>query len=310
MPDENIKNIKGININRKCLGHEIRLLRPEEYPFLLRQLTKQPKKLYVCGSIPADDDHKFLCVIGSRSHSQYGREICKQIILGLRGSPVVIISGMAIGMDSLAHEFALEAGLKTIAMPGSGLLESVLYPSSKMELAKRILESGGAIMSPFHLEQGGDGWTFPVRNALMAGCSHAVLMIEARKDSGTLITADKALDFNRDLFAVPGSVFSDLSSGTNMKLREGAIAVTSAEDVLESLGIARTEIPKLQSDFDMTTLEKDERRLLDHLSYPKMRDELINEIHIDAADLSAIISSLEMKGAVLDEDGFITKIWK
>ena len=95
-----------------------------------------------------------------------------------------------------------------------------------------------------------------------------------------------------------------------MKLREGAIAVTSAEDVLESLGIARTEIPKLQSDFDMTTLEKDERRLLDHLSYPKMRDELINEIHIDAADLSAIISSLEMKGAVLDEDGFITKIWK
>ena len=158
----------GMNINQKCLDHEIRLLKPEEYPFLLRQLTRQPKKLYVCGSIPADEDYKFLCVIGSRSHSQYGREICKQIILGLRGSPVVIISGMAIGMDSLAHEFALEAGLKTIAMPGSGLLESVLYPSSKIELAKRILESGGAIMSPFHLEQGGDGWTFPVRNAIKA----------------------------------------------------------------------------------------------------------------------------------------------
>lgn len=288
---------------------DIRIIYKNEYPFLLRQLEKLPKKLYVQGDIP-DDSHKFLCVIGSRTHSQYGKDACKEIILGLRGSPVVIVSGLAIGIDSLAHEYALEAGLKTIAFPGSGLHESVLYPRSRIELARRIVSAGGTLMSPFDMNCQASRWTFPVRNSLMAGISNAILVIEAKKDSGTLITVDDASNASRDLLAVPGSIFSDLSYGPNNMLRTGATSVTCAEDVLEALGISRGDRPDTTSMFDISRLDKDEQRLLKHLSYPKMRDELIQELKIDASDLNALISSLELQGAVSDQEGMITKMWK
>ena len=293
------------------ITNKVREIRDNEYPFLLRQMKKRPRRLFVIGEIPPDDQ-KFLCVIGSRTPSQYGEDVCRELILGLRGSPVVIVSGLAIGIDSLAHEYALKAGLKTIAFPGSGLRESVLYPRSGIGLAHRIVEAGGALISPFALDCASTRWTFPVRNALMAGISQAVLIIEGREDSGTLITAKCAADLNRDLLAVPGSIFSDLSRGPNSKLREGAIAVTSAEEVLEALGVERPANMALgfSSADKVEALEKAERRLLDHLSYPKMRDELTRELGIDISTLNALIGSLELVGAVMDQDGMIVKLWR
>ncbi len=292
---------------------EIHLIPKEKYPFLLRQMKRPPEKMYLLGQIPSDE-HKFLCVVGSRTHSQYGKDVCKEIILGLRGSPVVIVSGLAIGIDSLAHEYALEAGLKTIAFPGSGLDSSVLHPRSRIDLARKIVESGGAIMSPFDLYQSPTSWTFPARNVLMAGISHAVLVIEGRKDSGTMITAAKAASLNRDLLVVPGSVFSDLSNGPNSLLREGAIAVSSTEDVLEVLGIGRgnsnSDSRAVQNELGLSKLNSEEQRLLACLSYPKMRDELVAELNIEASTLGALLSSLELYGAVSDQDGIIVKLWK
>ncbi len=292
-----------------CLGYEVDVIHKDDYPFLLRQIDKPPPKIYICGKLPSENN-KFLCVIGSRSHSKYGDEVCKQIIYGLRGAPVVIISGLAIGIDSLAHKYALEVGLTTIAVPGSGLADHVLYPKIHKDLAKQILDAGGALMSPFGYDINGADWTFPVRNALMAACSHAVLMIEARKDSGTMITADNALEFSRDLLAVPGSVFSELSQGTNSKIRQGAVAVTCAEDVLESLGLSRTDTTATQTLFDLRKLDDMEKRLLEHISYPKLRDELIHDMNIDVSDLNALISSLELQGAITEEDGFFVRLWK
>ena len=305
---ENLENAENAG-GAKCFGYPVKVITKDDYPLLLKTIGKLPARMYVCGDIP-DDDHKFLCVIGSRNNSEYGRQVCKDIIFGLQGAPVVIISGLAIGIDSLAHEFAIEAGLKTVAIPGSGLDRSVMYPSSRRELAKKILDSGGAIVSPFEMKQSGARWTFPVRNSIMAGMSHAVLMIEAREKSGTLITAGNALDFNRDLLAVPGSIFSDLSKGTNQQLRSGATAVTCALDVLEALGISRGESSEIQTKFNLDRLGPDEARLLSRLSYPKLRDELINELHIDASDLNALLSSLELVGAISEEDGLIMKIWR
>ena len=292
---------------------KIRLISKEQYPFLLQQMKRPPEQMYVLGEIPSDN-HKFLCVVGSRTHSQYGIDACKEIILGLRGSLVVIVSGLAVGIDSLAHEYALEAGLKTIAFPGSGLDKSVLSPRSRIDLAQRIVKSGGTLLSPFDMLQSPTDWTFPARNTLMAGISHAVLIVEGRKDSGTMITAAKAAILNRDLMVVPGSIFSDLSSGPNSLLREGAIAVSSAEDVLEALGIGRgnsnSDSRAVQNELGFLRLNSEEQRLLACLSYPKMRDELVAELNIEASTLGALLSSLELYGAVSDQDGIIVKLWK
>ncbi len=214
---------------------EIQKIHKSEYPYLLQQISSLPECLYVAGTIPPDD-MKFLCVIGSRKYSNYGEEVCRSIIHGLKGYPVVIVSGLALGIDSIAHEVALEADLKTIAFPGSGLLPEVIYPQCHLGLANRIVESGGALISPFEMDNAGGLWTFPFRNRLMAGISHATLLVEGRRGSGTLITANNANEFCRDVFVIPGSIFSDLSYGAHTLLRQGATAVSSSEDVLESLG--------------------------------------------------------------------------
>lgn len=217
----------------------IQKIQKEKYPFLLRQITQLTPEMDIIGTLPTDD-HAFLCVVGSRSYSNYGKDSCRKLILGLRGYPIVIVSGMAIGMDSFAHEAALEAGLTTISFPGSGLDPSVLYPSSSRQLAKRIIAAGGALISRFPSLQLATDWTFPSRNRLMAGISHATLIIEARRGSGTLITAKYAEEFNRDVLAVPGPIDSELSYGPHMLIRRGATPITSSQDILEALGFTET----------------------------------------------------------------------
>jgi DNA protecting protein DprA len=215
---------------------KINRINEEQYPYLLKQINRKPEYLDIAGTFPGDT-YKFLCVVGSRTYSSYGEKVVRSLIHGLKGHPVVIVSGLAIGIDSLAHEAALEAGLKTVAFPGSGLLPEVLYPSSRRKLAEKIISSGGALVSPFLPEQVGDYWTFPTRNRLMAAVSHATLVIEGRQGSGTLGTADFATEFSRDVLAVPGEIFSELSYGPHMLIQKGAGMITCSEDILEALGI-------------------------------------------------------------------------
>ena len=316
---------------------DIQELSPDQFPFLLRQIEKPPKFLKYKGQLPPDS-HKFLCVVGSRTHSSYGLNACKKIISGLRGYPIVIVSGMAMGIDSVAHETALEAGLKTIAIPGSGLNDDVLYPVSKRPLARQIVASGGVLISPFYNHQVATDWTFPVRNQVMAGLSHAILIIEARRDSGTMITARAASDYSRDLLAVPGSIFSDLSQGVNELIRDGATAITCSEDILEMLRLEANESSKsvIHPEFDQqkklaekeeqiifksgkpkdckpdtvgrllldSTLSDNERALIKCISSPRLRDELIEMLHIEVSVLSGLLVGLELRGIVYEQDGY------
>jgi DNA protecting protein DprA len=208
----------------------------EQFPDLLKHISNPPKFLDCAGALPPGEDYKYLCVIGSRHPSEYGLETCRALIKGLRDYPIVIVSGLAIGIDSAAHKAALEAKMKTISFPGSGLQRSVIYPASHLYLADRIIESGGTLLSAFEKGQLGAYWTFPSRNRLMAGCSNATLIIEGRSGSGTLLTAEYAIEFNRDVLIVPGSIFSDLSFGPHKLYKQGATPVTTPKEILKMLG--------------------------------------------------------------------------
>lgn len=278
----------------------------EQYPFLLRQIKPLPPTMDLAGTLPSDDN-KFLCVIGSRLNSNYGEDACQKIIRGLEGYPIVIVSGLAIGIDSLAHYTALEVGLRVIAFPGSGLSDEVLYPRSRRDLARRILDSGNALLSPFESNQRGDIWTFPVRNRLMAGMSHATLIIEAARGSGTLITADYAAEFARDILAVPGSIFADLSYGPHMLIRRGATPITCANDVLEALGFIvnrKDGMTDALPNFAEMSLSDDQRMIVENLKRePLSSSSLIEKTLFSSSQFNATMSELELRGIIKESEG-------
>lgn len=284
----------------------ISTIKKESYPFLLRQIKPLPETMELAGILPSDEN-KFLCVIGSRINSNYGEDACRKIIRGLEGYPVVIVSGLAIGIDSISHDAALEVGLKVIAFPGSGLSHTALYPPSRRHLAKKIYDSGNALLSPFPFNQPGAYWTFPVRNRLMAGMSHATLIIEAAHGSGTLITADYAAEFARDILAVPGSIFADLSYGPHMLIRRGATPVTCANDVLEALGFKvnrKDGMTGALPNFAEMSLSDDQRMIVDNLKRePLSSSSLIEKTLFPSSKFNAIMSELELRGIIKESEG-------
>ncbi len=280
-----------------------------EFPYLLQQIDKLPEKLNILGKLPSDEN-KFLCVVGSRKNSRYGEEVCRKLISGLAGYPIVIISGLAIGIDSIAHTAALENNLQTISFPGSGLNLNVLYPPSRKYLAEKIIESNGCIVSSFPNEFFSTKWTFLVRNRLMAGSSHATLIIEAGKKSGSLGTADYALKLNRDVLAVPGSIFSDLSYGPNMLIRSGATPITSSEDILEALGfeVDRNAITdtgtKKKFDLSRLNLNPKEKKIVEFLlSEPLSATDLVEKTALSAIELNILLTELELQGLIKEING-------
>ena len=208
-------------------------LDPSEFPPQLLEIPEPPKELWVAGALPSPET-VLLTVVGSRKYTSYGKEACEEIISGLRGYDIAVVSGLALGIDTIAHESAMRAGLKTVSVPGSGLDPSMLYPRANLQLAKRILESGGALLSEFAPDFRPTDWSFPQRNRIMAGLAKATLLIEAGEKSGTLITARLAADYNRDVLVVPGSIFSKTSMGVHQFLKLGATPVTSAADILDA----------------------------------------------------------------------------
>ena len=208
----------------------------EEFPPQLLEIPQVPESLHIVGA-PLDRAAPYLAIVGSRTCTTYGKDVCEKLIAGLAGSGIVIVSGLALGTDSNAHRSAMKHGLKTIAFPGSGLSEKVLYPAANLSLAKEILASGGTLVSELGSDVRAQEWTFPQRNRLMAGLCKAVLIIEAADKSGTLITARLALDYNREVLAVPGPITSDTSFGCNRLIRQGATVITTSDEILEVFGI-------------------------------------------------------------------------
>ena len=283
------------------MNWEIKKLTSGNFPPQLLEIPQPPKELFIVGEFPKETT--FLAVVGSRKYTTYGKEACEKLIEGLRGYPIVIVSGLALGIDSIAHKKALDVGLTTIAFPGSGLRPEVLYPRTNYELGKNIVKSGGCLISEFEPDFRAQDFAFPARNRLMAGLSKAVLVIEAEEKSGTLITTRLAVDYNRDVYAVPGSIFSANSKGTNRLIRNGATPVTNSEEILDALGFNVTQ--KLTLQLDVSPAEKE---ILDLLIEPRGRDEIVRGLGKPANEVNTLLTVLEIKGIVKEMLGKIRRV--
>ncbi|MEI6810925.1 MAG: DNA-processing protein DprA [Candidatus Nomurabacteria bacterium] len=282
----------------------------ENHPLLSRllELHDIPEKIYIDGNLPeiSIDEYgranpRILTIVGSRKHTTYATDVIENLLRNLSGSPVIIISGLAIGVDCMSHKFALKNNLKTIAIPGSGLDKKVLYPKINLNLAQEILENDGALLSEFEPFTEPAPWTFPARNRIMAALSDAVLIIEAEEKSGTLITARMALELGRDIGAIPGNIFSKTSEGTNMLIREGAYPIRNIKDLNDLLHISVEEKEGF-IDENLTDLEK---IIIELLNEPKEKDSLLIESKLSPTDFLITLSSLEIKGKIQETFGEI-----
>jgi len=267
-----------------------------EFPALLKEIPQPPKSLNYRGRLPPDDI-TLLSVVGSRKYTTYGKQVVDELIGGLRGHPVGIVSGLALGVDSLAHAAALHNDLYTLAIPGGGLSDKRLYPATHKALAHQILEAGGGLLSEFEPDFQATNWSFPQRNRLVAGISQATLLIEAAEKSGTLITARMAADYNRELLVVPGSIFSKQSAGTHQFLKLGATPVTCTADILDVLGVEQA----VTTDSAAVTVSPAEAKVLALLNEPLHRDVLTRELGLDVSAAGQLLMLMELNGLIVSE---------
>ena len=285
---------------------DITKLKAEEFPKGMMEIPHPPVELYMRGKMPPED-YVYLAVVGSRNHTSYGRDICEKLIEGLKGYPIVIVSGLALGIDSIAHKAALKAGLITLSIPGSGLDNTALHPKVNIKLAQEIVDAGGCMLSEMKPDEKAAIYSFPRRNRLMAGLSRAVLVIEAEEKSGTLITARMALDYNRDVLVVPGSAFSPNSKGTNSLIRQGATPITTSEELLDALDF-KIEKPKQTDKEKYGGCSKEELKIIELLREPMPRDDLIRASGMDTGTANALLSIMEIKDLVKEHYGEIMRM--
>jgi DNA processing protein len=286
----------------------INAINPNDVFPLTEEMPDRPDGLFARGTLPSPDT-KLLTVVGSRSYTNYGRDACEELIKGLTGYDIVIISGLALGIDAIAHRAAMKAGLPTIAVPGSGLSPEVLYPASHRGLAEDIVAHGGALVSEFTPNTRAAQWTFPKRNRIMAGMAHATLIIEAGERSGTLITARLALDYNRELLVVPHSIFSEGAHGSNRLLRQGAAPAIDSSDILRALGFnPEAGAGAVNPHATPADLPAPQLKLLSLLSEPLSRDELIRESKLTTTDANIALSALEIKGFIKESVGLVRRV--
>ncbi len=286
-------------------GQEITKLAPAEFPSQLLEVPQVPEALWLRGKLPPPGT-KSLAVVGSRALSRYGRESCELLISGLSGYPISIVSGLALGADACAHITALDAGLHTIAIPGSGLANESICPRSNLDLAQRILDTGGALLSEHEPDYLAHPYDFPSRNRIMVGIADAVLIIEAGPKSGTLITARLAGEYGRELLCVPHRIGDPHGFGAHLFTRIGATTITTPHQILEALHIeplVNTEANKVQYTHLVNTLSGAERKVYDLLEESKQRDLLIRIIGIPTHEALTALISLEFKGLVKEEFG-------
>lgn len=282
---------------------KLRKITHDNLPQKLKEIDDCPEHLYIEGSLPDPDTHIYLGIVGPRKYSDYGKMTCEKLISGLAGQPFVIVSGLALGIDSIAHTTALETGLPTIAVPGSGLSPSVLYPKTNFHLARNIVDAGGALLSEFEPEFKAAPWSFPKRNRIVAGLCDAVLVIEASEKSGALITAKFAIQYNRDVLSVPGSIYSDTSAGSNNLIAKGAYVITSAQDIIQHFNLDKHSKPEQSQLFESFT-EK-EIAVLRLLVEPKTKSYIYENSGLEIADCSITLSTLELKGIIKEQGGRI-----
>lgn len=280
-------------------GQEVVTLNDEQYPSILKEIHSPPALLYVRGTLPPNDIVT-LAVVGTRGTSQYGRAVTPQLVGDLAQAGVMIVSGLALGIDALAHRAALDNNGITTAVLGCGL--NTIYPRTNSSLAHAIIENNGCLLSEYPPGTEPLKGHFPARNRIIAGLSRGVLVIEGDDDSGSLITARCALDQNRDVLAVPGNITHAGSRGPNTLIKMGAALVSSADDVLNALDLDyhttnhHSNAPKLDTD--------EEKILWNALSSgPLHIDEINRMCKLNISTISATLAMLEVKGSVLHLGG-------
>lgn len=278
----NEKNIKTININ------------DSNYPVLLKETSDAPVVLFIRGDIMQNDRFS-LAIVGSRKMTSYGALVAERFSEELSSTGLTIVSGMARGIDSVAHRGAIKANGRTIAVLGSGI--DVVYPPENKNLFEKIVEHG-CIISEFLPGTGPDKENFPKRNRLISGLSLGVLVVEAVFDSGALITARYANDYGREVFAVPGAITSKNSEGTNKLIREGAMLVQKPDDILKELAPVLKGFIKSENKVKIE-LSNDEKILCGLLSgEPRQIDDIARQSKLPASKVLAVLLDLELKGVV------------
>ena len=274
-------------------GVKVLTWRDPDYPARLEEIYDYPPVLYIRGSLVPEDEW-CLAVVGTRKATVYGRQVAEEIVTDLARSKITIVSGLARGIDSIAHRAALEAGGRSIAIFACGL--DIVYPSENANLARQIMQQG-ALISEYPLGVSPRADNFPRRNRIMSGLSLGVLIVEADETSGAMITAHMALEQNREVFAIPGSILSPASRGTNRLIQEGAKLVSSYTDILEELNLTavahQIEMKEIIPSSDTEAL------LLKQLSAePTHIDEVCRSSGLPVSTVSSTLTLMELKGMV------------
>jgi len=282
-PEKEMDKLKKLAINTVTI-------KDKAYPEQLKEIADPPAVLYWRGNLA--DIQPSVSVVGTRKFTAYGQRATEYLVEPLAKAGLTICSGLALGIDSLAHQAALQASGRTIAVLGSGL--DRIYPTNNRALADKILQKNGAIVSEYPLGTPPFRSNFPMRNRIVAGLSLGTLVIEAALQSGALITAACALDYNRQVFALPGSIYSDQSAGTNNLIKLGAKPVTQAEDILEEMNIVLDNRGKK----DYVFASPQEEMIAKYLANPCDVDKLAKATKLDIATVNATLTLMEIAGSV------------
>jgi DNA processing protein len=264
-----------------------------DYPQRLKEIYDYPPILYIRGTIKPEDDY-CLAIVGTRRATVYGRQVTEDIVEDLVRSNITIVSGLAKGIDSIAHRTALDMNGRTIAVFASGL--DIVYPAENARLAGAIIEQG-ALISEYPLGTKPKAEHFPRRNRIMSGISPGVLVVEAGERSGALITAEQALSQNREVFAIPGSILSPASKGTNWLLQQGAKLVRNHVDILEELNLA-VVAQQLEMKELLPTNEMESRLFKNLGAEPTHIDEICRQSGLDVSAVSSTLTMMELKGMI------------
>ena len=286
-----IQDPEAVLADWQTRGIRICSLDDDDYPHLLRQCYNPPPLLFYRGHLPSQAN--CLAVVGSRHATPYGRNVARSYSETLSRGGVTIVSGAARGIDSAAHEGALAGGSPTIAVLGSGV--DIAYPPENRKLIEQIAQTG-CVISEYPPGTPPTAGRFPARNRIIAGMSVAVLVVEAAEKSGALITADFALEENRDVYAIPGSVFSDASKGTHRLIQQGARLIGSVEELFQEMGGNGSCVGQN----DTGSLTKPEQAVLAALSNEQARsvDEILHEVDLSTAEIQVLLLQLELCGRV------------
>ncbi len=297
---ENLLNArKTVDLDRELervqkAGARILTWEDADYPPLLRNLADAPPLLYVKGQLNTADREWTVAIVGTRRASAYGRQAAEVLATALVHNGITIVSGLARGIDAYAHEAALKANGRTLGILACGIDQ--VYPPEHAKLAARIADCG-ALLTEAPCGSPPEAGNFPARNRIISGLSLGTIVVEAGETSGALITADRALEQGREVFAVPGNIFARTSHGTNSLLKEGATLVTSAQDVLEALNLkmvtAHSEVRAVIPE------DPTEAKLFALLSHePTHIDYLVRESGLPVAQVSSTLALMELKGSV------------